>query len=451
MTSSEQTPDKPKKSVPKAKKSSLESVKSNTKKKEQSTDKPQQTILEIRKSPKPVTPETENKDEATENLQAVAPQVDKAAVESPSGETGNQVEVVQDIEQKLEKPFSEIDKASGESPIGETGNKVEAVQNVVQDIEQKSEQKLEKPFSEVYKASGETATTETEKEDEVRDKPKKIILKPKKLSSESVKTDEEDKLDKESASSDNLDNSEKSNSEATEADSGVIFQAVGIITGKVSFLEENRATVTIAQKEYPLLYIPSKLRAFEGLKKEIAATSKDMQRLIVYPKITHFPKREQVHQISFQLVGFDSGKGKGVSDELQDLEFKFSGLWQFIPVCATPCISVFRNFTFQRLEYIKQAELAKKIKFMKASHIPLLWRDSPVRPFRFNPKAGKDQGHPVFIQVKAKFLPQRDVFGFVEEIAPYQETAPKFLKASKKDKALAQSNNKSRGPRPPRE
>jgi hypothetical protein len=402
MTSSEQTPDKSNKSVPKAKKSSLESVKSNTKKKEQSTEKPQQTILEIRKSPKSVTPDVENKEEAAQKLEKSVPEVEKPSVESENADNVNKTETVQKVEQKLEKFVPEVEKPSLESATDETGNK-----------------------------------------DEVIDKPKKIILKPKKLSSESSESVKMEIQDKESTSSEKSDNSDN---EATEADSSVIFQAVGIITGKVSFLEENRATVTIGQNEYQLLYIPSKLRAFEGLKKEIAASSKDEQRLIVYPKITHFPRREQVHQISFQLVGFDSGKGKGVSDELQDLEFKFSGLWQFIPVCATPCISVFRNFTFQRLEYIKQAELAKKIKFMKASHIPLLWRDSPVRPFRFNPKAGKDQGHPVFIQVKAKFLPQRDVFGFVEEIAPHQETAPKFLKASKKDKALAQSNKKSRGP-----
>ncbi len=417
MTSSEQTPDKPKKSVPKAKKSSLESVKSNTKKKEQTTDKPQQTILEIRKSPKPVTPDIENKEVVVQEA------------------------VAQEAVQSLEKAVPEVEKPSLESETAENLNKKEVVQKV--------ELNLEKPVPEVEKPSLELGTDETENKDEVIEKPKKIVLKPKKSSPESSESSESSESvkieieDKESTSSDKSDNSDN---EAIEADSNVIFQAVGIITGKVSFLEENRATVTIGQKEYQLLYIPSKLRAFEGLKKEIAATSKDEQRLIVYPKITHFPRREQVHQISFQLVGFDSGKGKGVSDELQDLEFKFSGLWQFIPVCATPCISVFRNFTFQRLEYIKQAELAKKIKFMKASHIPLLWRDSPVRPFRFNPKAGKDQGHPVFIQVKAKFLPQRDVFGFVEEIAPHQETAPKFLKASKKDKALAQSNKKSRGP-----
>jgi hypothetical protein len=128
------------------------------------------------------------------------------------------------------------------------------------------------------------------------------------------------------------------------------------------------------------------------------------------------------------------------------MNLNFRSLWQFIPVCPTPCISVFRNFTSQRLEYIKQAEPAKKVKFMKASHLPILWKDSPVKPFRFNPKAEGDQGRPAFVSLKAKFLPARNVFGFVALLALPQETAPKFLKASKKDKATALETSKKAKP-----
>lgn len=222
-------------------------------------------------------------------------------------------------------------------------------------------------------------------------------------------------------------------------DSGRIFQAVGVITGKVNFINENQNTVTVGRKEYPLFYIPRKQRAFEALKKEIEASASPTQRLIVYPKAIHFPKKDQPSRLAFQLVGFDKGREtEAVSGELQDMEFKLSGLWQFIPVCPTPCISVFRNFTKERLEYIKTADPTKKVKFMKASHLPLLWKDAPVRPFRFNPKATFDQGHPAFVEIKAKFLPARDVFGFIEQLAEPSEIAPKFLKASKKDKAFVQ-------------
>ncbi|EAW33236.1 hypothetical protein L8106_22686, partial [Lyngbya sp. PCC 8106] len=127
-----------------------------------------------------------------------------------------------------------------------------------------------------------------------------------------------------------------------------------------------------------------------------------------------------------------------LNTELDDFEFKFSGLWQFIPVCRTPCISIFRNFNKDRLAWIKEAEAAKKVKFMKSSHVPLLWRDSPVKPFRFNPRLEKEQqGQTYFVQVKAKFLPGRDVFGFVEQLDEPTGDIPGFLKASKKLKAEA--------------
>ncbi len=221
--------------------------------------------------------------------------------------------------------------------------------------------------------------------------------------------------------------------------SGAYFQAVGIIKGEVNFGEDGVNTVTIGNKTYPLFYIRQKMRAFEALKKQIKATGNHLQKLIVYPKVTHFPKRDQIHQIGFQLVGFDRGtSSEGIFSELNDMEFKFSGLWQFIPVCRTPCISVMRNYTKERLKYIKEADAIFKSRFMKASHLPLLWRDSPARPFRFNPKAEKDkQGYPPFVQVKARFLPQRDLFGFVEQLADPLEKAPRFLKVSKEDKAEA--------------
>ncbi|PMB42628.1 hypothetical protein CEN47_01085, partial [Fischerella thermalis CCMEE 5319] len=59
----------------------------------------------------------------------------------------------------------------------------------------------------------------------------------------------------------------------------------------------------------------------------------------------------------------------------------------------------------------------------------------------------EDQGQPAFVTLKAKFLPGRDVFGFVALLAPPQETPPKFLKASKKDKATVQQASKKDKPR----
>ncbi len=238
----------------------------------------------------------------------------------------------------------------------------------------------------------------------------------------------------------------------------VLFSAVGIIRGEVTIdEEENQHTIKFGGKTYPLFYARKNYTAFTGLKKEIEASGDPLcgselrsarnKRLIVYPKFTHFPKKEQPPRVGFQLVGFDKGGGEGVTQELQDNEFKICGLWQFIPVCRQPCISIFRNFTRERLDYIKQAETQSKVNFMKASHLPILWRDGPVKPFRFNPKLKKEEQAKVyFVEIKAKFLPQRDCFGFSEMLGEPLEKLPKFLKASKKDKAEVQKTAKKNKP-----
>lgn len=218
-----------------------------------------------------------------------------------------------------------------------------------------------------------------------------------------------------------------------------LFQAVGVIVGDVTFHEDGKATVTLAGKDFPLYYAPFRKKAYEALRMEVTKTSVFRQRLLVYPRIIHFPKREQPHNISFQLVGFfregNSQAPDAIVTDLNDMEFKLAGLWQFIPVCATPCVSVFKNYTTERKDFIKAADVAIKVKFMKGSHVPLMWRDAPVRPFRFNPKLDSlHQGHAAFVQVKATFVPEKELFVFQELTAPPASNPPRFLKAAKADK-----------------
>jgi hypothetical protein len=230
---------------------------------------------------------------------------------------------------------------------------------------------------------------------------------------------------------------------------GAFFQAVGILPGEVSFEEGSiMAKVTVGGKEYRLLFKPRLMSAMVALKLEIKQSGSTTQRLIVYPKVMHFPKQEQPHQLAFQLVGFEKDPASSaISTELEDFEFKLSGLWQFIPVCRVPVISVFRNFDeaiHQNLKKLDEAVAAKKkVNFMKATHVPLIWKDAPFKPFRFNPKLEKEeQGRPLFLQLKAKFIPAKDGFEFVALLAPPLEKAPKFFKASNDDKATVQKQKK---------
>ncbi|AFY85557.1 hypothetical protein [Oscillatoria acuminata] len=229
------------------------------------------------------------------------------------------------------------------------------------------------------------------------------------------------------------------------------FQAVGILPCEVNFEEGSiMSTVTVGGKQYPLLFKPRLMSAMVALKLEIKQSGIATQRLIVYPKVMHFPKPDQPHQLAFQLVGFEKdAASSAISMQLEDFEFKLSGLWQFIPVCRVPVISVFRNFDeniHQNLKKLDEAVAAKKkVNFMKAAHVPVIWKDAPFKPFRFNPKLEKEeQGRPLFLQLKAKFIPAKDGFEFVALLAPPLEKAPKFFKASSEDKATVQKQKKKK-------
>ncbi|MBD0261330.1 MAG: hypothetical protein ICV85_16240 [Tolypothrix sp. T3-bin4] len=223
-----------------------------------------------------------------------------------------------------------------------------------------------------------------------------------------------------------------------------IFQGIGILVGQIKFTE-NQGFVVVKGKEYPLLFAHHRRKFYDELRSQIESDNGEPSRLIVYPKITHFPKREKPYHVGFQLVSLDKGCAtNGISQQLQDFEFKLCGLWQFIPACQTPCISVFKNFSSERLTYIKQIEKDKKVRYLKASHIPVMWRGD-TKPFRFNPKlTALEQGHPTFVEVIAKFEPGHDVFEFSKLLAEPTEKAPNFLKAGKKDKAEASQLKKQR-------
>jgi hypothetical protein len=228
-------------------------------------------------------------------------------------------------------------------------------------------------------------------------------------------------------------------------DSGAIFQAVGILPGDVLFKEQG-ASITVKGKQYGLYYSTEYRSALMALKLNVLATGSN-QRLIVYPYVRHFPKKEQPYQVSFQIVGFVGKPMKGcISEELTDFEFRIAGLWQFIPVCATPCITVLKNFTEERLGYVKEASAEDKVRFLKASHIPLLWSNPPVRPFRFNPRLEKEQqGKAAFVQITASFNPDRDIFFFSTMRSLPATNPPKYLKVGKKDKADALAKSKATG------
>ena len=295
------------------------------------------------------------------------------------------------------------------------------------------------------------AKTETNTSEKKQTSPKTLPSKTKTLAKSKKKSPAQEeptvnpkKLSTEEQSHISQDQGESEAQPPTEALTSAFFQAVGVIQGEVNINDQEQLSVTFNKQTYKLFFVLEKRAAYTGLIKEIKNTGNSFYKLVVYPRGVHFPNKNQPHEISFQLVAFaKEDLTHGLSQKVNEFEFQISGLWQFIPPCRLPCISVFRNYNPQLLDSLKNTEIGQKVKKFKTNHLPVIWQDAPVRPFRFNPKQDKEeQGHPYFVQIKARFLPQKNLFTFVEQLAEPSEITPKFLKVSKEDKMKAQQEKR---------
>ena len=256
---------------------------------------------------------------------------------------------------------------------------------------------------------------------------KQLIQKPKRKNNSSVQ------LDREGNREENREAKKKSES---------LFQAVGVIQGEVSFADEAKPTITLDGKQYLLIpqsnfkekSIPRKLRK---LRNHIEATGNNIQRLLVYPYFNHCA--DGFEPVSFQMIRFSQNIGETITNLLEDRDFSLCGLWQFIPSCELPCISIFKNATFRNTKSMEKASCVNRVKFLEPCHIPLLWENPSVQPFHYDPQLNQlDQDVPMFIRVKTKFIPQRNHFEFDSELGKPLEQPPAFLQATEEDRKIAE-------------
>lgn len=192
-------------------------------------------------------------------------------------------------------------------------------------------------------------------------------------------------------------------SENTEANP--YFQAIGIIKGKV-FLEDEKYKIRIGDSTYPLL----------GSKRLLPRLlEQDSVFLRVYPRTFFTPGDRQNVQLGFQVVAYQKELKEGDRPNI----FLIKGIWQFIPQYKRPVITIYRNQ--------KRGDWDK----CKASHLPLLWRDAPVNPFRFDPKKTEEErkaDKKYFCEIEAKFLPHKGCLGFNTLLTPPIDKIPPHKK-----------------------
>ena len=215
-----------------------------------------------------------------------------------------------------------------------------------------------------------------------------------------------------------------------------LFHGLGVLYGRIVKRYEdndNYYNAIIDDKTYQLIIINPRVRHFM----KVDYNPEKNRYLTVYPNIVHYPQPRggrKEPKVSFTIIAANDFP----TLDLEPNEFRLFGLWQFIAVSRCPVISIHRNRKndgSDRVSVIKERfknndKLHKNL--TRANHVPLLWRDSPVKPFKFNPRFDKDkQGDRYFCKIKAKFLAYRGVWGFQELLVEPTLDIPKFYKPIK--------------------
>ncbi|MHC5917142.1 MAG: hypothetical protein ACYTXE_40610 [Nostoc sp.] len=170
--------------------------------------------------------------------------------------------------------------------------------------------------------------------------------------------------------------------------------------------------MTIKNKNYQVFF-KNPTKALPAIAKEIKKSGNTL-RLLVYPNITYYPGKEDPHRVQFQIVAWSSTSDEpnGLFAELQDLEFLLSGLWQLIPVCKTPCVTVFKNYLEERVGYLNKSDALKRKNILKAIHVPMLSHDSLGSPNNNPNTTPSNQNKQNYLSIKTRFLPSSDLWEF---------------------------------------
>lgn len=214
----------------------------------------------------------------------------------------------------------------------------------------------------------------------------------------------------------------------------IIFQAVGLIECTPQ-VENDRLSIAINANQYELRRTNGpRSQQFDLLKQEIEKNGSRQMQLRVYPNIIHDSNKQEIRHL-FSLVRAYADKPKCLDSSSS---FVFRGIWQYVPYCSTPVISIHRNI--DTLKFYKRLSLSAKRSFIRPQAFPVVW-DAPVKPFRYNPELKKSEQMPrYFVEVRAVF--QDNQYTVVEMLNEPTLKIPKYIKPLKKNRnTLPQQKN----------
>ena len=216
----------------------------------------------------------------------------------------------------------------------------------------------------------------------------------------------------------------KSNQQS-ESDQPTIFQAVGLIKCMTQ-IQDDRLYITIDGQAYELKRGQKRAhKRFEELKREIEQNGSRELWLRVYPKVIHDSINQEIRYWFTLVRAFDCKS----QNRNQQEGFIFRGIWQHLPYCCDPVISIHRNIDVFN-QYKRLSPEAKKA-FARVQAFPVIWY-APVEPFRYNPELDYEKQMPrYFVQVRAVF--EDGQLEVIEEIEKPTLDIPRYIKPRKKD------------------
>lgn len=212
-----------------------------------------------------------------------------------------------------------------------------------------------------------------------------------------------DKVEDPKPKKEDLTNSRTEIKEESQEKNSHFFQGIGMIYGAIAAKEDGFVVRLENGQEFGLAIA----RRHRLIQEHIVDKPMNLR---VYPQVRYTKGDRENYNLYFKLVSWEEGAKSPEAGQ-----FILRGLWQFIPQYKRPVISVYRNE--------KRGEMDR----CKSSHIPTIWKDSTVRPFKFNPKA-KEQGDRYFCEFKAKFIPRLKAFGVDEAIEEPTKKIPRYIK-----------------------
>ncbi len=109
------------------------------------------------------------------------------------------------------------------------------------------------------------------------------------------------------------------------------------------YLKDKDLKVELNGQEYALLYNADyTFKAHRILRQELKKNGSSKILLKLYPN-ARFSAESESANLSFILGNFDK---KYLANKQYPEEFTLKGIWQYIPQCQTPVISIYRNIIF---------------------------------------------------------------------------------------------------------